>query len=402
MPAVLDSCVQSMLAGWKKDPKSRPSPRSMGDGKKQDARSQAFALCTASLKKAGKMEADFDIMLDAGGSGPTILGAAVTNRPVIRGLPEVAIFEQGGEKLLRVPLLMNGKWQSRYGVLEFVRQRFEKMITNFKDDVVGNKISLDDRHNPELGAIAWFLDFIVEKFSHRGTDRDLLVGIAKPNKYGLDQIENERFLYASIEFSPNFKHPLVALEILTDKDLLNIDHEEVAMPESTDQSVRMQQLEDQVKELTATLEQAGELTEKFEAQSAQIEALQLEAQGYRRTARKAQIGQAVSEAESYRDDGQAAHSKMFLDWFNKMLGGDDIGEGDEVIKLENVDDISDTVSYYRRGIIWLSQNLPGSVPMDSPKSERDRARKLDADAGEFDDDDKREMLAAWGGKAKED
>lgn len=397
MPANLDSCVQGRLAAWKKDPSSRPKHK---EGQKP--KEQAFAICTASLKGAGKLEDNYDIMLEESGNGPTILGAGATNRPIIKGLPPIAIFEEDGEKLLRIPLLLEGKWKSRYGILEFTKKIFGIMVRNHEDNVVGNELSYDNRHKPELGAIAWFKRFAFEQIKRGEKLAWLLFGIAKPTPRGLEEIENKAYKYASIEFSPNFEHPLVAFgEVLTDKDLLVIDIEEVAMPEGQD----TKQLEDKILEMEEQLIAAGKLADLVTTQSKQLEvatqqigALQLESQRYRSDALKARIDQAITAAEGYRDDGKA-HSKLFLEFFKNMMLGSDIGEGDGVIKLE--DDESNTTAYYRSALVWLSENLPGVVPMNAPQSERDKSRPVTlGDDQDLDQDDVNEIRIMWGGKAK--
>ena len=109
MPAALDECVTSLTAKWAKDPGSRPTPKKGKDGKPQGAKGQAHAICTASLQKSGKMEEELTaVMLE--GSGMTLMGMAVTNRPHLKGLPPVKIVKRtvGEEEkeLLRIPLLL--------------------------------------------------------------------------------------------------------------------------------------------------------------------------------------------------------------------------------------------------------------------------------------------------------
>lgn len=173
------------------------------------------------------------------------------------------------------------------------------------------------------------------------------------------------------------------------------------MPEGQD----TKQLEDKILEMEEQLIAAGKLADLVTTQSKQLEvatqqigALQLESQRYRSDALKARIDQAITAAEGYRDDGKA-HSKLFLEFFKNMMLGSDIGEGDGVIKLE--DDESNTTAYYRSALVWLSENLPGVVPMNAPQSERDKSRPVTlGDDQDLDQDDVNEIRIMWGGKAK--
>jgi len=342
-----------------------------------------------------------NIMLSDEGSGPTVLGAGATNRPVIKGLPPVQVLEQDGEKLLKIPLLLAGRWKSRYGILEFSKKIFDKMVGNHQSDVVGNELSYDNRHKPEFGAIAWFKSFAMEQIEKAGKKVWMFFGLAKPTPKGLEEIESGAYKYASIEFHPNYKHPLVALsEVLTDEDLLveEADMPEVDEKKNTDGDSGIQALEQQVAELLAE-------REKYTSLSEQVADLQAQNAQYARIALSARIDASVVAAEAYRDNGKA-HSKLFLDWFKLCLSGDTIGEGDEAITLSSDDagDVDKVVSYYRRAMIWLSENLPGVVPVEPANTKRDTGKKILSGDGEYDEDDMGEIASVWGGtpKAKED
>ena len=137
MPAILDQCVESLLGKWKEKPSSRPKHK---EGQK--AQAQAFALCTASLKKAGKLEHDdetFYLTEDVEFELPVMTAWALTNKPHIMGLDELSFVNaegepwvegSEGEKHLKVPLLVMGKWKHRMGILNFTKGLADKIEKN--------------------------------------------------------------------------------------------------------------------------------------------------------------------------------------------------------------------------------------------------------------------------------
>jgi len=378
MPAALDACTQSLLRKWKANPSSRPTPRKDKEGEPQKAEQQAFAICTASLKKAGKMEAEL-ICLE--GVGPTILGVGATNRPHIKNLPEVTRVEQNGQKLLRIPLLVLGKWRHTRGLLNFTREVVEKMRDNFINNVVGNKISWDNRHKPELGALAWFKSFQYEEDG----DKKLFVGYARPTPAGDTVVDEERYKYASIEFDPNWENPLVAA---LSSDEFEPYVQEVIMPDKTTVDGGN---DDQVVALETDLKKAQDaLKLEQEGRKALEERLvRLEQQSLRQF-----VDNVLLKAEQHRDEKGRAHSKVLLDWAKGVLLEEPIGEDESVIKLEDRNDVTQTRAYYRRAIGALLEILPGVVPMQSGETDPDKRRSLESD----DDYEptKEELAEFWG------
>lgn len=371
MPAALDACVESMLKQWKAKPASRPTPKKDRSGKPQKARQQAFAICTASLQKAGKMEAEL-ICLE--GVGPTILGAGATNRPHIGGLPEVTRVERVGEKLLRIPLLVLGKWKHARGLLDFTRTVVERMRDNFINNVVGRKISWDNRHKPELGALAWF-----ESFGYEEEDgKKLFVGYGKPTPAGDKVVDEDRYKYASIEFHPDWENPLVAA--LSSDEFEPHVEQEVVMPDETGvdsgNDKQVVTLEADLKEAqdALKLEQEGRKTLEGERKTLEKRLIRLEQQGLRQF-----VDNILLKAEQYRDGESRAHSKVLLDWAKAVLLEEPIGEGESVIKLEDCGDATQIRAYYRRNIGVLLETLPGIVPMQSGETDPDKERRLESD-----------------------
>jgi len=197
MPASLDRCVSSLTAKWKEDPSSRPKSK---EG--QDAKSQAFAICTAAEKRSKAKS--LEIMLEDG-YGPVLIGAAATNRPYIPRLEETRIEEISGEKKLIVHLANPGFFNHPTGAFTLNHAVFSTMTQNFDDRVVGQREAYDCRHQPNLGAFGWF-----EKLSIRDKK---LYGQVDPTPVGLEQIENKMYLYSSMEFHRNYKRDDVRLDL---------------------------------------------------------------------------------------------------------------------------------------------------------------------------------------------
>jgi hypothetical protein len=410
VPKILDDCVQSVLNGWREKPKSAPKRNKSGKPVKteQDRRSVATAMCTSSLQKAGKMEYDDDeyyFSEDVDSANPAMTGLAFTNKPYIQGLEEMSFVDGNGEpwaenagaKLLKIPLLLLGKWKHRRGILNFTSGFVSKMIENFASGVVGNKISADARHMPGVsGALAWVSKLFQET---RMDGKEQVSVIAAPTTTGQQLVEEQRFRYGSIEFVPNFKRrqivealsmdgiqgPYVELEScpIDQSEFEDLFEEATTMPEDQDQVSLddFNTLKDQVTQLTAALT----------AEQATVRGLRV------RTAKQFVEG-LIMKAEAYRDGDGRGHSKVFLDWMNSILLCQPVGEGDESISLENKNEVADVHAYYRRGIAWLANNVPGAGPsLNPPVTQPDKDRPVNdlSVELELDEDDMRELDDVW-------
>ena len=411
MPAALDSCVQSVLQGWHKDPKK--APKRTEDGKpiktEQDRRSVAFAMCTVSLKKSGKLEYDDDqyyFSEDVDTPNPAMTGCAFTNKPYIQGLQEMSFVDGSGkpwadgagEKLLKIPLLLLGRWKHSRGILNFTGDFVRKMVENFTGDVVGNKISADARHMPGVsGALAWVRSILRET---RADGKEQVSAITAPTTTGQQLVEEQRFRYGSIEFVPNFKirqivkalsmdgiqGPYVELEScpIDQSDFSDL-FEEAIMPEDQDQDQvsldDFNTLKDQVTQLTAALTLSQERVQWLRVRTA-----------------KQFVDGLIMKAEAYRDASGRGHSKVFLDWMDHILLCQPVGEGDEAITLENKDEVADVHAYYRRGIAWFAANAPGAGPkLTQPVTQPDKDRPITEGSDELglDEDDLHELDDVW-------
>lgn len=361
---------------------SRCIPIVIKEGADQD---HAIAKCNGiwrqSLKK--KLEA---ITLE----GPTILGAAMTNRPHIKGLPEIAYDEEKGK--VYIPLLRKGKFRHHTGLLEFNDKVFRQMIENFDNNVVGTKISIDNRHKPEIGANAWIEKVFVN-------DKGLLIAECEPTPPGLEAIKNKQYRYASIEFARNWSSP----EIRFSSDELSEYNEEEEMPEN----VTLEQYQEEVRAREAIEAQLEEIEtksqEQITASNAQIAQLQadhlttvarLEAQVTERM-----INGIILEAESYRDEKGHGHPKALVNWASSVMRFESIGEGDEVISLEDRESVGKTRAYIRKSVAVLLSTLPGAVPLKSDKTVPDKTRTVENDvtleSGEYTEAEEKLHKSFW-------
>lgn len=359
MPEAVEACVRSLMAKWRADPSSRPTPRKGKDGEPQKAKQQAWAICQAARKAEANM-----ICLE--GVGPAILGAAVTNRPHIKGLPPISILDiEGGTKIIRVPLLKKGRFKHRTGLLIFDDDVFSKMIANFDANVVGNDLTLDNRHKPEEGANGWFKKVFVLD--------DILTADVAPTPAGLRSAEERRYKYASIEFHPNWEDSQVAA---CSAESLQEIREENIMPD-TDVLTLEEQLEQAQEALRLEQERVAVLKQEQIAMGEEAVVLESRLVALEQAAFKGFVESICLAAEHYRDSDGKAHAKVFLDFLRSVLAEEPIGE---TIKLEDREDPGQARAYYRRALAWLAQNLPGTVPLEAAGTEPDSTRSLSDDS----------------------
>lgn len=418
MPAALDACVQSLLGKWKSDPKSRPAPRKEKGGKPQEARSQAFAICTKSLKKAGKLEHDdetYYLQEEVEFSNPAMLGYAATNRPHLHDLDPTSIVDEEGQpwkegpKFLKLPLVILGKWKHPRGILNFTKKFVDRVVDNFNKKVTGYPPSGDCRHHPEWGALSWAKKFLTET---REDGRDQISVIAEPTEKGLEVVEKKQFLYNSIEFHPNYS-PRRALEERWAAEEIEGIYAEACPCEYIDSPELFSEEAHMPEELEVTLEQFGELQKELDALKAANEAIKADSEAIKadsdaikaelqaerekrllseKFAAQQFIEGLIAKTEARRDGEGRAHPKMFLEWMERILKLED----HEEIKLENADNLSDVHAYYRKQIYWLAQNMDGTVPMKEVDTQPDTSKIGTGDEPDkLDEEQLKELEEAW-------
>ena len=430
-----------MTAKWASGEQKRPTPRKSTDGKPQSAKSQAHAICTAMLQKKGAMEEELEtIALE--GAGMTLMGVAVTNRPHLKGLPPVKIIQRKVEgediDMLRIPLLLQGIFKHSKGNLIFNQRVFGRLGSNLRDNVIGQDVCIDSRHNPDWGALGW----IGSGFPGTGLQEedDILVAYAIPTIVGKEKVEQKLFRYASAELHANFQHPRVgsaleAAKLSTDDiDTLTLEQiaeriaEEDIMSEK-DKDTKAAPTTEEVTQLSEQLADEQEKREALEVRLATLEEERQKAEALEARLKLAEERLAESEtrlalsdeekyvalvdsimtkAEHYRDKDGKGHPKVFLDAARSLLLMESIkiGEGDgDVIKLEHEEDKEPTVAQVHKfhcdAIVFLLENLPGLVPTQpGTHGEEDRLEHRDDDKDQTVlEEDVKEFIKLTGGPA---
>lgn len=350
---------------------------------------QASAMCHARWRKAKGVKepkAEMIDLISLEGVGPTILGAAVTNRPFIKGLPPISIREDG---TMIVPLLRHGTYRHKTaGNLVFNDQIFQKMIENFDNNVLGNEISIDNRHKPELGANGWFKKVYVDQSG-------FLCAEVEPTPPGKEAIENKQYRYASIEFHRNWESPELRF---SGENLVEITETEDDMPGDGVTLEQYQELEQARLDLEQKLKDSTDRLVRLE-EAHGMTVTRLEAQLLRE-----KVSSILAQAEAYRDEKGKGHPKALVDWAKSALMLEEIGEGDGVIKLEDSNNVSGVLAYFRKAIKVLLETLPGSVPFETQTpTEGDRERSVGLSEEEASDDElsKHVKEEFWGVKLEE-
>lgn len=374
MPKAVDDCVEKLLAKWKADPASRPRPKK----KDQDEKSQAWAICNAAAKKA--TEASTDIMFDDdSGYGPTLVGAAATNRPYIPMLQESKILErEDGSKVALVHLAIPGYFNHPTGAFVLNRAVFSSFIANFSSNVVGQKLCYDARHKPELGALGWFDRLFLAECENLPGVQGLFAEV-DPTDVGLAEIENRRFLYSSMTFHRNYSRDDVKLD-LERAEVLEIPLEvEDVIEEEGDEDMGDENKIAELEQKLADLEnEKGQLATQLES----LEDLQKEHERLRLQARKSSADAVVMLAKSHRDSDGNAHPKALIEWVSKLLKLEKFGKDDGIVQLSQDEPLPDGVyDYLVAAARDLVESLPGVVPLERKTSS---GKEDEDDANEYD------------------
>ncbi len=407
MPQILDACAQSVVAGWKSKPESRPKHK---EG--QDAQSQAFAMCTASLKKAGKLEhGDEEYFLSADKiefTNPVMTAWAFTNKPFVQGLDTMSfVSAEGkpwadGDKFLKIPLLILGAWKHAMGVLDFTKGFVQKLEKNFREGVAGHEIAADSRHRDTLGALAWATGkFMMEK-NRLGLDQWSV--LARPTPQGEQFVQDRVYKYGSIEFHPDFKNRKAQAALSADgivgiwdeksvpgaesidlsQGLSGNNEEDNSMPDGTEnnngQGITLESLQEQLAKLQASSEQLQTSNQQLQTD---ITTRNSRIVGLERVALEQFVDAIVVRAKARREGSGRAHSKVFLEWLQSILTSADVGADEKVVQLEEKPTPGQIHAYYRKAIAWLAMNKPG----DGPLAKTAGTEGVDARLGNGDDED---------------
>ena len=193
IPEILDKCVSKLQAQGK-------------------SKSSAFAICTASLKKAGNLEqllekldeaekgsADLETYLqenelydNSKSKSPTFrkFSSQIVNFPI----ESLSLSDQ---KTTTIQCLRMGKFKHPwYGVLKFDLPFFESMVKNFDADIPNPEIAFDFSHQPDYGAAAWISKVFVE-------DNNLMADVTLTDR-GKKSIKSGEFKYFSVEYTNDY------------------------------------------------------------------------------------------------------------------------------------------------------------------------------------------------------
>ena len=368
--------------------------------------------------------------------GPVILGIGLTNKPHLPLLKHpISIIEQDGEKILRVPFLMKGKFRHSKGNLDFEDSQINQMLQNYANNMSPFGVSLNERHT-DRGAWAWF-DRDGGKIVREG---DTLVAYGKPTSEEVEQkVKSKVYQYASVEFVPDYR-PVTELEMdalivafqedvkagkvtLLHAEDIFIRKEGTKMPKKfTFGDVTIELEADENGALTITEEQLTQITKPLSDKVTTLEAKiveltpkpevklpkeveerikMLEAQNIE--LQKQRMGErvrfAVEKARQYKDKDGRGHSEFFLSVCEKALALADVGSDDkpdQVIKLER-DSESGVAQYFRNVITYLLENNPGTVQKDATVGgETPEGNPLQADSFDLEWVDEKEKEKFFG------
>jgi hypothetical protein len=326
MPVAVDICVKSLLKKWKDDPESRPKPKKEG----QTAKERAWAICSAqSLESLSTCEFVFDA--------------------------EMVLEDVDGKPQVRVPMLREGKFKHPwYGKLNFDADFFKSVMENYSARVVGYDLSLNARHERDLGALAWF-----HSLEKKGKQ---LYGIGEPTPAGIEVIKNKTYRYASAEISMDFADPETGKNhgptllgcAVTNNPFINRQGEITFFsndsPESPyifggiqemSEDTNQESVNDEVVALQQKLDTA--LAEATELRVSQTRVTELEAVIEVRDAEVVRLNEslydqkvrAVLETAGAKSVDGKAHSPAVLNWAENLLKFTKFGSGDDIIKFED-------------------------------------------------------------------
>lgn len=379
MPAQVESCVNDLLGKWKSDPSKRPPVKKSG----QTAKDQAYAICQASYNKSVKNA--LEIMLGGDGYGPTLIGAAATNRPYIPNLKPTKVVEEDGAQYFLVHLANAGHFNHPVsGPFVLNRAVFSTMAENFRAKVIGQDTAYDSRHKPELGALGWFESLMLG--DEVGEGKNEFWGKVNPTPAGIETVGKGQFKYSSMEFHRNFNRDDVVLDLegVTENFCLVLeDQEEPEVDNMPGDTVNLEEFKE-MQEKLAKLEEAESRAQEAErlAQEAQERAHKLEMQAVETT-----VSAVIELAQTRKDDEGNGLPRQLIEWVSRFLKFENFGEDGVISLSEDSRPSTEFIQYAASAIRWLVLEMPGSVPVDrKTQDDQDKNKSDEFDyAGEWED-----------------
>lgn len=381
----VDSCVEQVMAGWSKDPKSMPE----GMMTPEDKKSRAIAICRASLKMQEIETEQERIALE--GKGPALIAVAITSKPHLdQRTPDdpkskrIEIVEHEGRKLVKIPLFKKALYKHDKGPLSFSDAFINRMVENHKNKVTGRPVYLDFRHGDQYGTLA-HLDSEDGGWLQMGQDNWLYA-------YGLPVVDNieqmvKQWPHASVEFAPNYESNFV--QKLSTDDLSEINPEDLVemediMPKKLTLGTKVITLEGEVQDgqvteiETAYNEMVSKITQLEakvielspkpapqlpEEYRVRLEALEIENRRLSAEKHAEKVTNVIEKARNYRDSRGYGHSKVMLELAEAGLKLSAYEADGTTIKLEDGGKIGDVVAFYGNIIKTMLEKVPGTVPM---------------------------------------
>jgi len=328
-------------------------------------------------------------------ANPVILGIAATNRPHLP-LPPMGVVNDGDEDIVRVPFLREGTFRHPQGDLAFNEAVFDKMLRNHENGLSHYGVSLDVKHKPEIGALAWFGGIKGGRIAKEKIDGILyLVGYGKPvSEAALDIVRSGAYMYASAEFVPDYHSNVVSalsaddmrelteIELQEEQmkfeikpkdgkfDVVDEDGKVVASGLATEEAAmaKIKALNAKAEPTKAEESKGSVMLEDYESLKTMLDESRAEAAVLRRRAISAEVKSTLDSAKSRRDDKGRAVSPFILEWAENVLNGKPVVEGDEAIKLEEGSGIGTVVRYTHYAVKYLLENIPCQVPVESHTS----------------------------------
>lgn len=236
VPEKLDRCIEGLLAKWRDNPDEAPKKYKSGEEWKEiqgdeDRRSAATAICRASTGLAeswtdtlAQIEHDLvSVILAEDGDGPVLRGVAFVNRPYIKFMDPLEVVYRNGKEMIKAQLVRFGIYRHPNGPdgkLPFTREFWNRVKDNFLNNVYGQKIFADKRHDPNAGSFGELKE-LEETVS--GVN-----GYFDPTPAGLQAVKSRDVNYASIDLVFGYKDTLVEAVASEDARLEEVDIAEEA------------------------------------------------------------------------------------------------------------------------------------------------------------------------------
>ena len=414
MPEKLDRCVEGLLAKWRDNPDEAPKKYKSGDAWKEikdddDRRSAAFGICRASTGLAEswadtlvQIEDDLvSAILAEGGDGPVLRGVAFVNRPYIKFMDPLEVVYRNGKEMIKAQLVRFGIYRHPNGPdgkLPFTRKFWSKVRENFKNNIYGQKIFADKRHDPNAGSFGE-----LEEWEETASGVN---GYFDPTPAGLQAVKNKDVNYASIDLVFNYKDTLVEAvasedQVLEEADIpnevfvrlssgenLSVASEDaqnkVEVSEMPDKNksepgtetavdlseieARLAKLEEREQQLQLTEKQVADKLKAIEDREA---AFELEQSRRRETLRRESVKVFLAE-QSQPQDGKC-FDKGLLDLVEAILTGDTVtGSDGTEIQLAEDANVAQVHGYYRPAVEELLTKIPRTVPVQSKVDTEDK------------------------------